>query len=196
MSDFFHIQQKAMQKLMGTESIAERIAQTRCHQFFNATDLEIICGASYFFMASTSPAGKPDVSIKAGPAGFVHIEGDSRLIFPDYDGNGMFRSLGNIQATNFVALLFVEFWAEKRKLRIHGRAKVTRESGLVSLWPGAQLAVTVDVSDIFPNCPRYLPTLEPVGRSEYVDALGVAPLEPAWKSKSDLADAVHVRSAY
>jgi predicted pyridoxine 5'-phosphate oxidase superfamily flavin-nucleotide-binding protein len=195
MTAFFHEEQRRFQEKMKTSKIASRLESTRRRAGFNEADGQIIATAHFFFLGSVTPDGGVDCSIKCGPPGFIQAVGASALRFPDYDGNGMFRSLGNIQATAKVALLFVEFWGEKRKLRIHGRAQVRQEPEIVSTFPGAQLAVEVQVTDIFPNCPRYLPTMEILQRSEYVLVLGKEALEPAWKSKPDLADYVHGRKA-
>lgn len=196
MSEFFQLEHKELQAQMGTTRIAERIAETRRRTEFNDTDREIISNAQFFFIASAATDGTLDCSVKSGPGGFVHIESASVLVFPDYDGNGMFRTLGNIRATSRVALLFLEFSGEKRKLRIHGRADVTIDESVARTLPGAQAAVKVTVTDIFPNCPRYLPTLQQVERSEFVNALGERALEPLWKSKPDLSDFVHKRRIF
>jgi predicted pyridoxine 5'-phosphate oxidase superfamily flavin-nucleotide-binding protein len=196
MPEFFHAEQKALQAEMGTTRIAERIEQTRRRTAFNETDAEIIGNAQVFFIASSAKDGTLDCSVKCGPEGFVRLEGNSTLVFPDYDGNGMFRTLGNIRSTSRVALLFLEFFGEKRKLRIHGRAEVVTDPAQVRAHKGAHAAVRVAVKDIFPNCPRYLPTLHQIERSEFVEALGEHPLEPFWKSKPDLKDYVHDRKAF
>jgi len=196
MPDFFHPAQKELQARMGTTRIAERIAEMRRHVEFNDSDTEIIEAASFFFIASAATDGTLDCSVKCGPKGFVRMDGVNALLFPDYDGNGMFRTLGNIRATAHVALLFLEFSGEKRKLRVHGRAEVTTELSVVGSLLGAQLAVKVAVTDIFPNCPRYLPTLQQLENSEFVEALGVQVMEPLWKNKPDLKDFVHSRKAF
>lgn len=193
MSEFFHEAQRALQEQMETRRIADRIESTRRHCVFNDSDRQVIGAAQFFFLASVAPDGQPDCSVKCGPPGFVRLVGDGSLVFPDYDGNGMFRSLGNIEAHPAVALLFIEFGGDKRKLRLHGRARVSRAPEWLRLFPGAQLAVEVTAVDIFPNCPRYLPTVTAWEPSEFVAALGKRIIEPAWKSKPDLAEYVHKR---
>lgn len=42
--------------------------------------------------------GRPDCSFKGGPSGFARVAAPDQLVFPDYDGNGMFKSLGNLTA--------------------------------------------------------------------------------------------------
>ena len=195
-SKFFHPEQKVLQEHMGTTRIADRISETRRRAVFNDVDAEIVGAAQFFFIASSAADGTLDCSVKSGPAGFVRMQGERTLVFPDYDGNGMFRTLGNIRATSRVALLFLELSGEKRKLRMNGHAEVSTDAVVFGKFPGAQAAVVVAVADIFPNCPRYLPTMQQVARSEFVEALGEHALEPFWKGKPDLKDFVHARRVF
>lgn len=196
MTSFFTTEHRALQTEMGTAGIADRIASTRRHSEFSESDSEIVGNAEFFFVATSANDGTLDCSVKCGPRGFVQLRGGSTLAFPDYDGNGMFRTLGNIRATRKVSLLFLEFSGQKRKLRIQGDGQVSTDPTTVSAFPGAQAVVLISVTDIFPNCPRYLPTMTAVASSEFVDALGKTPLEPLWKGKPDLKDFVHNRKAF
>ena len=114
------------------------------------------------------------------------------LIFPDYDGNGMFLSIGNISANPSIGLLFIDFEKPKR-LRVDGTARVSRDDPLVTHTVGAQLIVRVKVRAIFPNCPRYIPEMQLIEPSIYTPRDGIDPPEPAWKSFPDFKDAVHRR---
>lgn len=201
-STFFHETQLDLQHALGTAGIAARIADTRLRESLEGDDAELVRAAAVFFLATRAPDGTLDVSVKCGRPGFVEIPQLRQLVFPDYDGNGMFRSLGNIRATADVALLFVEFSGRQRKLRLQGRAEVEvcvpqgdrRASG--GPQTGPQARVHVSISRVFPNCPRYLPTLAWAQPSAYVDALGREPLEPEWKRKPDLAPWVAERRVY
>ena len=82
------------------------------------------------------------------------VEPDT-LAFPSYDGNGMFKSLGNILVNPQVGLLFIDFESPKR-LRVNGRATVHEDDPLLAELAGAQLVVRVRAEAIFPNCPRYI----------------------------------------
>ena len=85
----------------------------------------------------------------------MRITGASELAFPAYDGNGMFRSLGNIVANPAVGLLFIDF-ESPRRLRVNGEASIADDDPLLAELPGAQLVVRVRAQKIFPNCPRYI----------------------------------------
>ena len=115
------------------------------------------------------------------------------LVFPDYDGNGMFKSLGNIAANPHVGLLFISMDGNAKRLRVNGRAQVVRDDPHMDAIPGAQLLVKVTPTAIFPNCPRYIPAMQMVEPSAYVPEPAKPPLEPKWKSFEMFADVVPPR---
>ena len=117
------------------------------------------------------------------------------LAFPDYDGNGMFQSLGNIRANPHVGLLFIAMEDKPKRLRVNGTAEVVLDDPLLPEFEGAQALVRVTPVDIFPNCPRNIPLMQVVEESPYVPRCGVARVEPAWKSFESFADAVPPRRA-
>jgi len=125
--------------------------------------------------------------------GFIQVTGANELAFPDYDGNGMFRSLGNILVNDDVGLLFVALHGKAQRLRVNGRATVSDDDPLLASFVGAQLIVRVRARAIFPNCPRYIPALELDEPSPYAPRAGVDPPEPAWKSFDIFADVVPPR---
>ncbi len=76
-----------------------------------------------FFIASFHPVGGADASHRGGRPGFVRIENDGRIGFPDYPGNNMFNTLGNLAGHSRVGLLFVDF-ATGDLLQVAGRASL------------------------------------------------------------------------
>jgi predicted pyridoxine 5'-phosphate oxidase superfamily flavin-nucleotide-binding protein len=159
---------------------------------FTASDTAFIEKAILFFLATADAEGRPDVNHKGGPSGFVRVTGPSELAFPDYDGNGMFKSLGNVTVNPNVGMLFIDF-ERPRRLRVNGTATVSRDDPLIKTTVGAQLIVRVTARAIFPNCPRYIPTMRLVEPSIYTPKAGEAPVEPTWKSAPEFSDAVHPR---
>jgi hypothetical protein len=123
----------------------------------------------------------------------VRVTGANEVAFPDYDGNGMFKSLGNILVNPDVGLLFIDMHEKPRRLRVNGRARLVRDDPLLAHTIGAQMIVRVTARAIFPNCPRYVPKLQLVEPSQYTPAPGRVPPEPAWKSFPDFKDYVHPR---
>ena len=112
--------------------------------------------------------------------GFVRVTGASELSFPSYDGNGMFRSLGNVLANPRVGLLFLDF-EQPRRLRVLGRAAAAEDDPLRAEFAGAQLVVRVRAEQIFPNCPRYIHRMQLVETSVYAPCPGHEPPQPGWK---------------
>ena len=189
----FHEGSRRLQDAFGSRRVADRLEQVTTRTAFTAADAAFIEQAILFFLATADAEGRPDVSHKGGPPGFVRITGQSELAFPDYDGNGMFKSLGNIAVNPNVGLLFVDF-ARPRRLRVTGTATVSRDDPLVASTTGAQLVVRVAATAIFPNCPRYIPTMTLAEPSIYTPRPGEPPVEPAWKSAPEFADAVPPRA--
>lgn len=189
----FHEGNRALQDAFGSRALADRLDEKLNHDRFTEADAEFIAAQSFFFLATADAEGRPDCSFKGGPPGFVRAAAPDLLVFPDYDGNGMFKSLGNIAANPHVGLLFVSVGEQPRRLRVNGRAQVVREDPLMEAIPGAQLLVKVTPTDIFPNCPRYIPELTLSRPSAYWPEPKKAPVEPKWKAFPDFADLVPPR---
>src|SRR5258705_3591111 len=144
--------------------------------------------AFFFFIPTADAAGRPDCSFKGGPAGFVRVTAADELAFPDYDGNGMFKSWGNVLVNPNVGLLFIDMHDSGRRLRVNGQACLSREDPLLPSSIGGQLMVRVTARAIFPNCPRYIPKLALREPSPYVPRPGAEQIEPAWKGFDDFKD--------
>lgn len=191
--DFYSETSRKLQDENQSRKLADQLAKTRLHSKLNDEDCKVISNAEFFFLATADKFGCPDCSIKGGNPGFVEIVNANTLSFPDYDGNGMFRSLGNIDVNPYIGLLFLAFNGELRKLRINGKAKIVRIGDQPNFDKmqkdiSHRINVRIDIQDIFPNCSRYLPTIKLEERSIYNPAAGYEPPEPHWKSKPDLKD--------
>jgi predicted pyridoxine 5'-phosphate oxidase superfamily flavin-nucleotide-binding protein len=191
-SILYHEGNRALQDAFDSRRIADRLEEVTTRVEFTENDRVYIERMAYFFLATADAEGHPDVSFKGGAPGFVRVTGPSELAFPDYDGNGMFKSLGNLSVNPNVGLLFIDF-ERPRRLRINGSARIVRDDPLLAETVGAQMIVRVEVRAIFPNCPRYIPTMTLAEASPYVPRAGEEPVEPAWKGFREFADAVHPR---
>ncbi|WGU41806.1 pyridoxamine 5'-phosphate oxidase family protein [Phenylobacterium sp. NIBR 498073] len=189
----YHSGQRRLQDEFASAPLADRLYERLRHDRFTDADKAFIEALPFFFLATADAEGRPDCSYKGGDPGFVRILAPDRLVFPDYDGNGMFRSLGNVEVNPHVGLLFLGVGPKQARLRVNGAARVLRDDPRMAQWPGAQLLVEVSPRDIFPNCPRYIPELELKAPSPYVPRADAPPLEPAWKSFSIFSDVVPPR---
>jgi hypothetical protein len=189
----YHDGNRDLQDAFGSRALADRLEEKLKRDRFNDDDAAFIGGLNFFFLATADAEGRPDCSFKGGPAGFARIAAPDLLVFPDYDGNGMFKSLGNIAANPYVGMLFIAMGEAPKRLRVNGRAEVVRDDPAMAAIPGAQLLVKVTPQAIFPNCPRYIPNLETGEPSVYAPAADTAPVEPKWKSFEIFADVVPPR---
>ena len=189
----YHDGNRAWQDEFESRRLADRLEEKLSRTTFSDDDKSFVESCIYFFIATADASGRPDCSFKGGAPGFVRVTGPSELAFPDYDGNGMFKSLGNLSVNSHVGLLFIAMHGSPKRLRINGNARVERSDPLLARTPGAQLIVRVKVDVIFPNCPRYIPSLTLSSPSVYVPAEGVSPVEPAWKGFDAFRDVVPPR---
>ncbi|MEE7455903.1 pyridoxamine 5'-phosphate oxidase [Methylorubrum populi] len=198
MSEFFGTAHRQLQDEHGTRRLADRLEEL-AHAAFEPQERDFIQCVRMFFLSTVDAHGQPTVSYKGGAPGFVRTVGASELVFPNYDGNGMFMTLGNIAECARVGLLFIDF-ERPHRLRVHGTARITKDEELLSLYPGADCVVHVTAAQIFVNCGRYIHQ-DPSKLSPHVpDAEGQQPF-PAWKRLNvfdgalPLADAHHVEEA-
>ena len=191
-SIMFHEGNRRLQDQFDSRPISDRL-ESLARTAFTPDDRAFIERAPYFFLATADAEGRPDCSFKGGMPGFVSVTGPSELAFPDYDGNGMFKSLGNILVNVEVGLLFIAMHGRPQRLRVNGTATVSRVDPLLATTVGAQLIVRVAARVIFPNCPRYIPDMQLVDPSVYAPRPGVEPPEPAWKDFDSFRDCIHPR---
>jgi predicted pyridoxine 5'-phosphate oxidase superfamily flavin-nucleotide-binding protein len=192
-SIMYHDGNRRLQDRFDSRRISDRLEEKLTRTTFTDDDKAFIEGASYFFLATADAEGRPDCSFKGGMPGFVRVTAPSELAFPDYDGNGMFKSLGNVVANPNVGMLFIAMHGKPRRLRVNGTATVREGDSLLGETVGAQLIVRVAARAIFPNCPRYIPAMQLTEPSVYAPRAGHEPPEPAWKGFDAFKDCVHPR---
>jgi predicted pyridoxine 5'-phosphate oxidase superfamily flavin-nucleotide-binding protein len=187
---FYTESQKQVQATFESSKLAERVEQAIVtdeivpdrHQAF-------IESRDFFFLASVNAQGEPTVSYKGGPVGVVTVVDTKTLVFPSYDGNGMFLSMGNISETGKIGLLFVDFETPQR-IRVQATATLSTDDSLMANYPGSQLLVRASVEKVFFNCARLIHKHKRVAASPYVpDKKGATPF-PAWKRIDGLQDAL------
>lgn len=189
----YHAGNRDLQDAFGSTRLADRLVERLWRDRFKDDDKAFIESVGYFFLATADPDGRPDCSFKGGPVGFVRVLAPDLLAFPDYDGNGMFKSLGNIAVNPSVGLLFIAMGAKPQRLRVNGRASLHLDDPLLREVPGAQAVVRVVPEHIFPNCPRYIPDMQNGQPSPYLPNVDAPPKEPAWKSFDAFKDVVPPR---
>jgi predicted pyridoxine 5'-phosphate oxidase superfamily flavin-nucleotide-binding protein len=188
-SAIYHDGNRELQDKFDSRRIADRLEQVTLHNFFTESDAALVENSCMFFLATADAEGWPDVSYKGGQPGFVRVTGESELAFPCYDGNGMFKSMGNILVNPKVGMLFVDFEGQNR-MRVQGTASVSDDDPLMREFPGAQLIIRVRAERVFPNCPRYIHKMKLVEHSVYAPAPQHEPPQPDWKFMHVFKDAL------
>ena len=183
----YHDGSRRLQDRFESRKLADRLVEVLARDAFTDDDRAFIESRPLFFLATADAQGRPDCSYKGGNPGFVRVVDPQTLAFPSYDGNGMFKSLGNILVNAGVGLLFIDFESPKR-LRVNGRASVHEDDPLLAEFTGAQIIVRVQAEAIFPNCPRYIHKMQTVEQSVYTPCEGHTPPVPKWKQFAQFRD--------
>jgi predicted pyridoxine 5'-phosphate oxidase superfamily flavin-nucleotide-binding protein len=176
----YHEGNRRLQDAFDTRRLADRLEEVKVRDFIDEGDRAFIEGLDMFFLATADAQGRPSCSYKGGDPGFVRVLDERTLAFPDYDGNGMFLSLGNALVNPEVGLLFVSF-ERRRRVRLNGTASVDAGDPLLASWPEARSVVRVRAREVFPNCPRYIHHYELVERSRFVPHAESETPVPDWK---------------
>ena len=185
MSKFYHDGSRELQDRFDTRRLADRIEQRLIGTRIGDEDKVFIESLDMFFLATSDADNQPSCSYKGGEPGLVRVVDPGTIAFPTYDGNGMFLSMGNLAQNRRVGMLFIDFLRPKR-LRISGEATIHLDDPLLPAYPEAQFVVRVAVTQVFPNCPRYVHKYTLVERSSFVPHAGCATPVPNWK-RSDWA---------
>lgn len=188
-SSLYHEGNRELQDRFDSRRIADRLEEVTLHEALNANDIAFITGCDMFFLATADADGWPDVSYKGGLPGFVQVTDDGRIVFPVYDGNGMFKSTGNALVNPKVGMLFIDFRRPNR-MRVQGTASVSGDDPLLAAFPGAQLVVRVQPERVFPNCPRYIHRMQLVEHSVYAPRPEYEAPVPDWKRMGVFRDAL------
>jgi uncharacterized protein len=169
--------------------LADRLAGAIVKPEISPEHAAFIARCDFFFLATVDDGGFPTVSYKGGAPGFVRMIDQSTLVFPDYDGNGMFLSMGNVAATGKIGMLFIDF-ERPHRLRVQATAAVHDDHPELANYPGAKLLVRAAVDEDCVNCGRYIHRHRRQAPSKYVpDGAGRQPY-PAWKRIDGLQDAL------
>lgn len=190
--NMYHDGMRRLQDVRETRPLADRLNQVTVRTAFTDEDRLFIQRCAMFFIATADADGRPDCSYKGGLPGFVRVLDDRTLAIPDYDGNGMYRTWGNVLVNPHIGLLFLDFEQPKR-IRVNGTAQLIEGDPLLAECPGAVFIVRVTAEQIFPNCPRYIHKMQLVEHSVYGPRPNYTPPVPAWKTFDSFRDSLPSR---
>ena len=194
MADFYHPGARELQDRFDTRRLADNLEGRLVRPLIREEDRAFIERQDMFFLATADEHGLPQCSYKGGDPGFVRVLDEHTLAFPNYDGNGMYLSMGNLLVNPQVGMLFIDFVAERpTRMRVEGIATIDERDELIATYPEAQFVVRVAAHRVFPACPRYIHRMALVERSPFVPHAGVPTPVPDWKQQEEVADALPAR---
>ena len=165
----FNSGSRSIQDRFDTQALSDRIDALLVSETISEHDRRFIEDRDMFFLATADAEGRPTCSYKGGEPGFVRVLDPYTVAFPNYDGNGMYLSTGNVLVNPAVGLLFIDF-ERGHRMRLDGTASIDFDDPLRDDYPEAQFVVRVRARAVYPNCPRYIHRYQLVRRSRFVPA--------------------------
>lgn len=187
MSKLYADNHRSLQDKFDTRKLADRLDEVIINSELSPEDTAFIEAQDMFFLSTIDNEGRPTVSYKGGAPGFVRVIDNTTLAFPSYDGNGMFYSMGNITGEPKIGMLFINFQVPSR-LRVQGEATIHLDDPLLEEYKEADLIVRVNLSQVWPNCPRYIHPHTKQKQSHYVPMPEQETPFPGWKRIDFLQD--------
>ncbi len=168
------IGERELQRRYGSTERAERFYQQQVIDRLNDRMREFVSRQEMLFVSTADGRGACDCTFRAGPPGFVEVLDDRRLAWPEYRGNGVHASLGNILENAHVGLLFVDFFQDVIGLHVNGRASILAAAEIREFVdelppdpiPGRRPEhwVLVEIEEAYIHCAKHIPRLARVPR--------------------------------
>ena len=188
----YHEGMRQLQDARETRPLADRLQQVTVRTAFTDDDRAFIQHCPMFFLATADAGGHPDCSYKGGLPGFVHVLDERTLAIPDYDGNGMYRSWGNVLRNPHVGLLFIDF-EKPRRLRVNGTATLSADDPLRNEYPGSVFVIRIAATKISTKGHRHINRIQIIQHTDQAPRPDYTPPVPAWKTFAEFRDALPAR---
>jgi predicted pyridoxine 5'-phosphate oxidase superfamily flavin-nucleotide-binding protein len=162
--------ERRLQRRLGTSERAERFYDEQVLDHLNERMREFVQRQEMFFLATADASGECDSSFRAGPAGFLRVLGERSLAYPEYRGNGVHASLGNIEENPHLGIMLIDFTRARIGLHVNGRAAVLEDEEFRAMYPDLpadpvpgrrpQVWVHVEVEEAYIHCAKHIPQLQ------------------------------------
>ncbi len=164
-----------LQEQYGTRERARHFYGTQFSHRLTPKMIEFIGRMEMAFIATSDAGGECDCSFRAGPAGFLRVLDDRTLAYPEFRGNGVMASLGNILENPHIGIFMVDFTRDLVGLHVNGDAVVVTPAHMRDLdrclpeqaiHPGRRPVqwVLVRVTEAYIHCSKHVPKLIPQSR--------------------------------
>jgi predicted pyridoxine 5'-phosphate oxidase superfamily flavin-nucleotide-binding protein len=159
----------ALQCAYGTETRARRFYTDQVRDRLLPTMTAFVRRMEMVFVATSDAQGECDASLRAGPPGFIRVLDARTLAYPEYRGNGVHASLGNISENAHVGMLMVDFVQDLIGLHVNGTARIVEAAEFATLFPQvpddadrgrrAERWVVVEVEEAYIHCRKHIPRM-------------------------------------
>ncbi|GAA2605460.1 pyridoxamine 5'-phosphate oxidase family protein [Streptomyces roseoviolaceus] len=158
-----------IQRELGTAGRADRFYDEQVLDRLNPRMREFVARQEMFFLATADSHGECDSTFRAGPPGFLQVLDEGTLAYPEYRGNGVMASLGNIRENPHVGLLMIDFSQDRIGLHVNGRARLVTDDAMRQRYPELPVDpvpgrrphvwVEVEVEEAYIHCSKHIPRL-------------------------------------
>ncbi|TDK54710.1 pyridoxamine 5-phosphate oxidase [Bacillus salipaludis] len=170
-----------LQEQYGTTKRASSFYENQMLNYLNNKMTEFISKQGMMFISTADSNGNCDSSFRAGSKGFVRVIDDKTIIFPEYKGNGVMASLGNIIENPHIGLMFIDFFENSIGLHVNGKAAIIENSELSSFNIPEEIIndikekegnkperwVMVKVDEAYIHCSKHIPKLQHMNKKLY-----------------------------
>lgn len=165
-----------LQNAYGTRTRAEKFYADQMDDALNQDMIAFVGRMEMAFIATADAHGEADCSLRAGPPGFLHVIDPNTLCYPEYRGNGVLASLGNIAENPHIGIMLIDFVQDRIGLHINGRASIVEDDLMRAEFPGLpketvrgrqpERWVLVEVTEAYIHCRKHIPHLRPADAEE------------------------------
>ena len=163
-----------LQAAYGSEKRARRFYDDQVLDRLNPDMQEFVARMEMAFVATSDKHGECDASLRAGPPGFIEVLDEQHVCYPEYRGNGVMASLGNVSENPHIGILMVDFVTDLIGLHVNGKARIVEDGDLRQIYPALpsefdrgripERWVVVQVEEAYMHCRKHIPRMVPVLR--------------------------------
>ena len=170
--------ERELQKKHNTSNSANSFYNSQVLDFLNPEMQKFIEDQEMVFLSTSDSKGECDASFRAGPKGFIKVLDNNTLMFPEFKGNGVMASLGNISENPQIGLMFIDFFQSSIGLHVNGKAEIITEkeaSKLINPLDKAEaekdgqhktkLWIKIEVEEAYIHCSKHIPRLKKIDKT-------------------------------
>ena len=166
--------ERILQERYGTTQRAQQFYQNQVVSQLTPVMQQFIRRMEMAFIATSDDSGHCDCSFRAGPAGFIRVLDNRTIAYPEYRGNGVMASLGNLQQNPHIGIFLADFTHDLIGLHVNGEARIVAPARMHRFGRDIQESghpgrpplqwVFVHVTEAFIHCSKHIPKMIPQSR--------------------------------